>query len=34
LDRYAVEMGQSIQVNIQFLFNLFASPLMRVQLAD
>jgi hypothetical protein len=34
LDHYAVEMGQSIQVNIQFLFNLFASPLMRVQLAD
>lgn len=34
LDRYAIEVGQSIQVNIQFLFNLFASPLMRVQLAD
>jgi imidazolonepropionase-like amidohydrolase len=34
LDRYAVEMGQSLQVNVQFLFNLFASPLMRVQLAD
>jgi hypothetical protein len=34
LDRYAVEMGQSIRVNIQFLFNLLASPLMRVQLAD
>jgi hypothetical protein len=34
LDRYAVEMGQSIRVNIQFLFNILASPLMRVQLAD
>jgi hypothetical protein len=34
LDRYAVEMGQSIRVNIQFLFNLLASPLIRVQLAD
>jgi hypothetical protein len=34
LDRYAVEMGQSIRGNIQFLFNLLASPLIRVQLAD
>jgi hypothetical protein len=34
LDRYAVEMGQSIRVNLQFLFNILASSLMRVQLAD
>jgi hypothetical protein len=34
LDRYAVEMGQSIRINIQYLYSILASPLMRVQLAD
>jgi hypothetical protein len=34
LDRYAVEMGQSIRVNLQYLYRILASPLMRVQLAD
>ena len=34
LDRYAVEMGQSIRVNLHYLYSILASPLMRVQLAD
>lgn len=34
LDGYAVDMAQSLQVNVRFLFDILASPLMRVQLAD
>ena len=34
LDRYAIKMGQSFRVNMQYLYSILASPLMRVQLAD
>ena len=34
LDRFAINSARSLRVNIQFLFDLLASPLMRVQLAD
>jgi amidohydrolase family protein len=34
LDGYAVEMAGSFRVNVRFLFDLIASPLMRAQLAD
>jgi hypothetical protein len=34
LDRYVVDMAGSLRVNIRFLYDLIASPLMRIQLAD
>ena len=34
LDDYAVDMAGSFRVNVRFLFDLLASPLMRAQLAD
>ncbi|MBL4581636.1 MAG: amidohydrolase family protein, partial [Gammaproteobacteria bacterium] len=34
LDQYAVDMAQSPQVNVRFLYDILASPLMRTQLAD
>jgi hypothetical protein len=34
LDAYALEMAGSFRVNARILFDLLASPLMRVQLAD
>ncbi len=34
LDNFAVEMANSIQINMRFLLDIFASPLMRTQLAD
>lgn len=34
LDQFAVEMARSLSVNVRFLFNILASPLMRAQLAD
>lgn len=34
LDQFAVEMARSLSVNVRFLFDILASPLMRAQLAD
>ena len=34
LDQYAISSARSLRVNMQFLYNLLASPLMRVQLMD
>jgi hypothetical protein len=34
LDHFAVEMARSLLVNMRFLINILASPLMRAQLAD
>ena len=34
LDHFAVDMAQSLQVNVRFLYDILASPLMRTQLAD
>lgn len=34
LEMYAVDMAQSIRINLHYLVGLFMSPLMRVQLAD
>ncbi|MFK8048314.1 MAG: amidohydrolase family protein [Halioglobus sp.] len=34
LDQYAVDMAGSLQLNVRFLFDILASPLMRAQLAD
>jgi hypothetical protein len=34
LDDFARNMAQSIQLNLRYLWDLFSSPLMRVQLAD
>lgn len=34
LDHFSVDMAQSLQVNVRFLYDILASPLMRTQLAD
>ncbi len=34
LDRFAVDMAHSLRTNLRFLYDIFASPLMRTQLAD
>ena len=34
LDKFVTKSAKSIRVNIRFLYNLLASPLMRVQLVD
>ena len=34
LDEFALDMAQSIRLNMRFLWDVLASPLMRVQLAD
>jgi hypothetical protein len=34
LDNFVVEMAASVRVNLRFLYDILASPLMRIQLAD
>ena len=34
LDKFAIDMARSFQVNVRFLYDILASPLMRIQLAD
>lgn len=34
LEKFTIEMAQSIRINLHYLANLLMSPLMRVQLAD
>lgn len=34
LDNFVLEMAASVRVNLRFLYDILASPLMRIQLAD